>query len=142
MLKSVGTHLIDGVLDGAIDRTHGDHQHFRILGAIGAQQAAGIASEPHLEFGGEFGDQPQRQCLLVVLQEAHFSKGIRPHHCADRNRVHGIEHLHRFVRRQIGVDIGLRGHVHALDRVGEDEAVDADHHRHRKFLGQPESLDV
>ena len=103
----VGTHLVDGVLDGAIDRTHGDHQHFRIVGIIGAQQAAGIASEPRLEFGGEFGDQPQGQCLLVVLQEAHFGEGIRPDHGADRNRVRRIEHLHRLIRRQIGIDVGL-----------------------------------
>ena len=53
-----------------------------------------------------------------------------------------IEHLHRLVGRQEAVDVGLIRNVDALDRVRQDEAVDADHHRHRQFLGQPERLDV
>ena len=58
------------------------------------------------------------------------------------NRILGVEHLHRLIRRQIGIDVGLIGHVHTLDGVGKDKAVDADHHRHRQFLGQSEGLDV
>ena len=140
--ETIGTHLIDGVLDGAIDRTHGNHQHFRIVGAIGAQQATGIAPEPRFEFCREFRYQPQRQGLLIVLQEAHLGERIRPHHGADGNRSRGIKHLHRLIRRQERIDVGLIGHVHALDGMREDEAVDADHHWHRKFLGQPKRLNV
>ena len=38
-------HLVDGVLDGAAHRAHRDHQHVGVLGAIGAQQPAGLAAE-------------------------------------------------------------------------------------------------
>ena len=34
------------------------------------------------------------------------------------------------------------GNVHPLDRVGEDEPVNAAHHWHRHFFGQTEGLDV
>ena len=62
--ETVGTHFVDGILDGAIDRTHGDHQHFRIVGTISAQQAPGIASKTPAEFRRQFGYQLQGQGLL------------------------------------------------------------------------------
>ena len=77
-----------------------------------------------------------------MLQETNFGESVRTYHGADGNRILGIEHLHRLIRRQERVDVGLRWHVHALDGVGEDKAIDADHHGHRQFLGQPERLNV
>ena len=66
--EAVVAHLVDGVLDGAAHRAHGDDQHFGILGAIGAQQPAAVAAEFFLELGGEFGNEPQRQRLLVMCR--------------------------------------------------------------------------
>ena len=48
--KPVRAHLVDRVLNGAIDRTHGDDQHFGVISLIGAQQAAGVAAELRLKF--------------------------------------------------------------------------------------------
>ena len=42
---TVGAHLVDRVLDGAVDRTHRDHEKLGIFGAIGAQQPARLAPE-------------------------------------------------------------------------------------------------
>ena len=46
MRHTIGAHLVDRVLDGAVHRAHGDDEHLGILGAIGAQQPAGFAPEP------------------------------------------------------------------------------------------------
>ena len=75
-------------------------------------------------------------------KEAHLRKSFRPDHRADRGGLGGIEHLHRIVGRQIGVDLLLRGDVDAFHRVRQDKTVDADHDRHRQFLGEPERQDV
>ncbi len=49
----------------------------------------------------------------------------------------------RVVGRQEGVDLGLRlGNIDALDRVRENESVDADHHGHRELFREAEGLDV
>ena len=77
-----------------------------------------------------------------MREKAHLGEGFRADHGADRGGLRGVEHLHRIVGRQIGVDRFLLGNVDALHRVGEDEAVDADHDRHRQFLGEPERLDM
>ena len=139
---AVGAHLVDHVLDGAVERAHRDDDQFRVGGLVLAQQAAGGAPEPALEFGGELFDERQRRVLLVILEIAHFGERVGPDHRADRDRVLGVEDLHRLIGRQIGVDGGLVGNVDALDGVGQDEAVDADHRRHRKLLGEPERQDV
>ena len=47
-------HFVDGVLDGAADRAHRDHEHVGVIGAIGAQQSAGLPAERLLEFACEF----------------------------------------------------------------------------------------
>ncbi len=86
--------------------------------------------------------QLKRALLFVMLQITHLEKCIGPDHRADRHGIVAIEHLHRLERRQIGVDLRLVRHVHAIVSVGQDEAVDAHHHRARQLLGQPERLDV
>ena len=75
-------------------------------------------------------------------EEAHFREGFRPDHRADRGRLGGIQHLHRIIGRQIGVDLRLIGDVDTLHRMGKNKTVDADHHRHRQFLGELEPQDV
>ena len=135
-------HLVDRVLDGAAHRPHGDDARLGVLGAIAADQPARIAAEAGAELAGVLGDQPQRLGLFVVGEELHLHEGLGPDHGADRRRLVGIEHLHRLERRQIGVDVGLRGDVDPLHRMGEDETVDVDHHRHRQFFGDAERLDV
>ena len=87
MLNAVGAHLVDGILDGAVDRAHGHHQHFRILGAIGAQQAAGIASEPLLANSAANSGISRKARAACNGQEAHFGERIRPDHGADGNRA-------------------------------------------------------
>jgi hypothetical protein len=73
----------------------------------------------------------KRQVLLAILQKTYLCERFWPDHGADRNRLRGIEHLHRFVRWQERIDVGLIGDVDALDGMGQDESVDAHHHRHR-----------
>jgi hypothetical protein len=80
--------------------------------------------------------------LLGVREVAHFHEGLGADHGADGDRLVHVQHLARLVGRQEGVDLGLRGHVHPLVGVREDEAVHAHHHRHAQLLGQLEGLDV
>ena len=54
----------------------------------------------------------------------------------------GIEHLTRLIGRQERVDVLLGGNVHALEGVGEHEAVHADHDGQRELLCDAEGLDV
>ena len=54
---AVVAHLVDGVLDGAADRAHRDHQHVGVVSAIAAQQPAGLAAERLFEFVGKFRNQ-------------------------------------------------------------------------------------
>ena len=75
-------------------------------------------------------------------EETHLGKSLRPDHRADRGGLGDVEHLHRIVGRQIGVDLLLGGNVDAFHRMGENKTVDADHHRHRQLLGEPKRLDV
>ena len=142
MREAVGAHLVDHVLDRAVDRTHRDDERLGVAGFVGSKQTAGLTAEAPLEFGRELLDQGQRAVLLEILQVAHLGEGVGADHRADRDRIGGIEALHRLVGRQEGVDRGLVGHVDALDRMGQDEAVDADHRRHRQFLGQAEGDDM
>jgi hypothetical protein len=67
--------------------------------------------------------------LLRVREVADLHERLRPDHRADRHGVIGVEHLTRREGRQERVDLLLLGHVHALEGVGEDEAVHADHDR-------------
>ena len=41
--QTVGAHLVDGVFDGAVHRSHGDDDQFSILGTIRTQQPATVA---------------------------------------------------------------------------------------------------
>ncbi len=84
----------------------------------------------------------ERPQLLVMRQISYFGERFRPHHRADADRIVGIEHLPRLVRRQERIDLLLRRHVDTVIGVGEDEAVHAHHHRARKLLGEAERLDV
>jgi len=135
-------HGVDRVLDGAQHRTHRDHDGFGILGPVGAQQPAGIATEHRLEFRRQLRDALKCLHLLGVREIAHFHEGFRTDHRADRNRLVRVEYLARLVGRQVGFDLRRRRHVDTLVGVGEDEAVHAHHHRHRELLGQLEGLDV
>src|SRR5262252_8005734 len=76
--EAVGSHLVDRVLDRAVDRSHGHDQELRVVGAIGAEQPTRLPPETCLEFGGELGKQAQRQVLLEILQETHLCECFWP----------------------------------------------------------------
>ena len=102
----------------------------------------GVAAELLREIGGELRDETERTQLLVMLQVAHFGERFGPDHRADAHGIGRIEDLARLVGRQERIDLRLRGHVHAIVRMREDEAVHAHHDRTRQVLGEPEGLDV
>jgi len=77
-----------------------------------------------------------------VREVADLLEGLRSDHGPDRDRIGGVEHLARLIRREKGVHDGLLGYVDALDRVGQDEAVHAHHYRDAELFGQAECLDV
>jgi hypothetical protein len=105
-------------------------------------EPAGIAAELLVEGRGKLRYQPDRAQLLVVLQVAHLGKGFGADQCAKAHRVGRIEELPRLVTRQERIDLLLRGYVDAFVRMGQDEAVHADHHRTGQLFRQPERLDV
>ena len=45
----VGAHLVDHVLDRAVDRAHRDDQRLGVLGLVGPEQSARLAAEALLE---------------------------------------------------------------------------------------------
>ena len=77
-----------------------------------------------------------------MRKEADLGKGVRPDHGAHGDGLSGIEHLHGIVGRKKCIDHDLICNIDALDRMRKVEAVDADHDRHRKLLGEPERLNV
>ena len=95
-----------------------------------------------LELRSQRRNQFQRLLLLVVLQIADFEKRLRAHHRADRHRIIAIQHLHRLEARQIGINLRLGRDVHAIIGMGQDEAIDADHHRAGQRFGKAECLDM
>ena len=133
---------VDGLLERADHRAERDDDRLRVFAAVAAHQPARGAAEARLELGGDARNVLERRQLLGVREVAHFHERLGPDHRADRDRLVRIEDLARRVRRQEGVDLGLRRDVDALVGVGEDEAVHAHHHRHRQLLGELERLDV
>ena len=134
--------LVDRVLDRPQHRAEGDDDGLGVLVEVAADQPAGGAAEGGLELGGDLGDHVERLHLLGVGEVLDLGEGLRPDHRADRHRVGRVEHLARLEGGEEGVDLLGLGHVDPLDRVGEDEAVHADHHRQRERLGDPERLHV
>ena len=135
-------HLIDDFLNGAVHRAERDHDRLRVLGAVGSDESAGVAAELLVEFRGKLRNQSQRPQLFVVRQVAHLGECLGSDQGADAHRVCRIENLPRLVPRQERIDLFLRRHVDTFIRVGQDEAVHADHHRTRELLGEAERLDV
>ena len=72
----------------------------------------------------------------------HFGERLGTDQGTDRDRLCRIEHLRRFERREERVHVRLHGKVDALERVRQDEAVDAYHDRHAQLLGQAEGNHV
>ena len=136
------THFVDGVLDRAEHRAHGDDDGVGVVHAVAADEAARVAAEERLELVAQLRNHFQRLHLLLVRQVAHFHEGFGADHGADRDGIVGVQHLARLVRRQEGVDLLLRRHVDALVGMGQDEAVHAHHHRHAQRFGELEGLDV
>ena len=134
--------LVHDVLDRPQHRAEGDDDRLRVLGAVAAHQPAGGPAEGLLEVVGEARNRLQGLELLRVHEVLDLAERVRAHHGADRHRLGRVEHHARLEAREERVHLLLRRHVHALDGVGEDEAVHADHHRQRQLLGQPEGLDV
>jgi hypothetical protein len=95
-----------------------------------------------LELCGQLRNAAERPQLLVVREVADLGEGLGTDQRAHAHRVRRIEDLPRHVGRQEGVHLLLRGHVHALVGVGEDEPVHAHHHRAGELLGEAERLDV
>ena len=141
-LHAALAHFVDHHLHRAVDRAERNDDRFRVFGAIGADEAAGVAAELFLELASQFRDEMQRAQLFVMLQVAHLGEGLRAHQGADADRVVRVEDLPRLVRGQIRVDLLLRGHVDAVVGMGQDEAVHAHHHRARQFLGKAKGLDM
>ena len=135
-------HLVDRVLDRAEHRPERNDHHVRVGGPVAAHQAAAGAAEHAPELVGPGGNQLQRLLLLGVREVAHLHERLGTDHGADRDRLGRVEHLARFVGRQVRVHLGLRRQVDALVGMRQDEAVHAHHDRQRQLLGQPESLDV
>ena len=77
-----------------------------------------------------------------MRQVAHLLERLGPHHGADGVGLCGVEHLARLVGRQECIDLLLRGKVHPLSGVGEDEPVHADHHGDGDLLREAKGLDV
>ena len=105
-------------------------------------QPARITPEGLGELLRELADAADGLLLACVGQVADFLEGFGADHGADGHRVVGVEHLARLVRRQEGVDLVLVGDVDPFRRMGEDEAVHADHDGDGQLLGEPEGLDV
>ena len=135
-------HRVDDFLDGPVDRSQRDDDRLGVVRTVRAQQATGGAPEALLELVGELRNQLQRAQLLVVREIAHFHERFRPDHRAHADRLGRIQHLARLEGRQVGIDLALGRHIDALDGMGQDEAVHADHHRTRQRLRQAEGLDM
>ena len=106
------------------------------------QQAAGISPENTLKFGLDLRDEVEGLEHLVVGDVAHLCEGFGADHRADRQRVIGVQYLAWFVGRQELFDLLRFGQVDLFDRVGEDKAVHAHHHRYAEFFRNSERLYV
>ena len=100
--------LIDGVLDRPEYRAERNDDRLRVLGAVAAEQPAGVTPERVPEVAGDLGDQLERLHLLGVRQVAHLRERLGPDHRADRDRIVGVEDLARSIRRQVRIDLRLR----------------------------------
>ena len=134
--------LVDDVGERAQHRAQGDDDHLGVGGAVGPQEAARVAPERLGEVVGDLADDVEGAELAVRHQVLHLGVGLRPHHRPDRDRLVRVEPLPRLERREVGVDLVLSRYVDLLHRMGQHEAVHADHHRQGEPLGQGEGLHV
>ena len=82
-----------------------------------------------------------RSCRLV-RQEADLGESVGADQGADADGPSRIENLSWFEGRKESVDVLWRRHIDPLKRMGQDEAVHADHDRRAQGFGDPEGLDV
>ncbi|OIQ66404.1 hypothetical protein GALL_520250 [mine drainage metagenome] len=133
---------IDHILDRAVDRTQRDNHRFSPLDAVGPHQSTRRATKNLLKLGRKTRDHLQRVHLFLMAKIAHLGKRLGPDHRADGIGIVHVEHLHRIEGWQEHIHLFLRRHVDSLEGVGQDEAIHADHHRARQFLGNAEGEDV
>ena len=106
------------------------------------QQATGVSAKNTLKFGLHLRDKVDSLQHLVVGDVAHLGEGFGADHRADRQRVVGVQYLTRFVGRQELFDLFGFRQVDLFDRVGQNKAVHAHHHRNAEFLRDAERLHV
>ena len=101
--------LVDDVLDRAEHRAERDHDRLRVLAAVAAEQAAGVAAERAARTRRR--SRGIRSSACICLACARYLTSVNasgPDHRADRHRLGRVEHLARLERRQERVDLLLR----------------------------------
>ena len=135
--------LVDDVLDRAEHRAERDDDRLGVVGAVAADQPAGVAAERAARSRAAISGIRSSAC--ICLSCARYWTSVN----ASGPTIAPIEIGSSGSSTWRGSNGGRNastcscvGDVDALDGVGEDEAVHAHHHRQRQLLGEPERLDV